>query len=247
MSIQRIIKCAGSLTLLTLLLVGCGADGEQIELDPPEGWTSADVRWWRSDLDTTGIFRNLETLQSMEVAGNDVVYAASNATAVQNEVARQRLARAVKQTLLPLYRTEPQVVDSLFENYVTPKILEAKLSSDLGTEVDRFKKQGYRTITRLYREPRTILHLGPDIPVPYPDSLRAKRIGGQVRVQASVNEEGEPMAIEIIEGVHPVLDAIALRVTTEMRWQPAYLLRGGKARPLPSWTRFKVHFTVPKS
>ena len=166
--------------------------------------------------------------------------------AEQADEADQRMVRAVKQSLLPLFRTHPYIVDSLFTQVVEPKILGAQPSANPQKQVDVFKKQGYRLLTQLYREPRTIKHIGPDIPLPYPDSLRSRSVGGAVRIQAYLGADGLPRAMEVIEGVHPVLDAIALGVTTDMEWQAAHVLRGGASVPIPAWTRFKIHFIPPK-
>jgi hypothetical protein len=245
---RRRIFAPGLVCLIVLWVAGCARSSAPApDLGPPEGWRGDEARWWRADLDTTGVFRDLETLRTMDLMGEDVTYAASRTLAEQSGVAHQQLARAVKQSLIRLFRNQPEVVDSLFEQYVSPKIARARVSGDSRKLVNRFKRVGYQTIRRHFLEPRTIRKLGADIPVPYPDSLRERRIGGKVRLQVFINEKGEPVAVEKLEGVHPVLDAIAMRATTEMRWQPAYLLRGGKSDPLPSWTRFKVNFNAPET
>ncbi len=241
----RLVLIPALLMFLAAVLVRCSPVEDSIPLDPPEGWTNDGTRWWRVEQDTVGIFRNLETLRAMNVLKTDGVYAGSSFLAQNSEAAKQGVVNAVKQSLIALFRTQPEIVDSLFILMVEPDIMEMRLQSNARKVVNDFKKQGYRSITRVYREPRTITHLGPDIPLPYPDSLRSSRIGGQVRIQTYVDAEGHPVAIEVIEGVHPVLDRIALRVTTQMRWQPAYLLRGGSADPIASWSRYKVHFLLP--
>ncbi len=238
----------GLACLTVLWVAGCArSPAPAPDLGPPAGWVGDDARWWRADLDTTGVFRDLETLQTMDLLGADVTYAANRALAEQSGVAHQQLARAVKQSLIRLFRNQPEVIDSLFRHYVLPKIARADVSGDPQKLLNRFKRVGYQTIRRHFLEPRTIRKLGADIPVPYPDSLRARRIGGKVRLQVFINEKGEPVAVEKLEGVHPVLDVLAMRATTEMRWQPAYLLRGGKSDPIPSWTRFKVNFNAPET
>lgn len=229
-------------------VAGCNRSAEPpSELGPPEGWVADGGRWWRADIDTSGVFRNLETLDAMGIAEEDLTYAADRTLAEQSGVAHRQLMRAVKQSLIRLYRNRPEVIDSLFEQYVVPKIEKASVSGDARKLVARFKREGYQTIRRHFLEPRALRKLGVDIPVPYPDSLRERGIGGRVRLQVYINEKGEPVAVEKLEGVHPVLDAIAMRATTEMRWQPAYLLRGGKSDPLSAWTRFKVNFTAPEA
>ncbi len=246
MMVRRISRIV-LVVLAVAWAAGCARSGEPpLEPGPPDGWMAEDGRWWRSDIDTTGVFRNLETLDAMGISGDELTYAADRTLAEQSGVAHQQLVRAVKQSLIRLFRNQPEVIDSLFEQYVVPKIEKASLSGDGQTLVSRFKKVGYQTIRRHFLEPRALKKLGVDIPVPYPDSLRERGIGGSVRLQVYINEKGEPVAVQKLEGVHPVLDDIAMRATTQMRWQPAYLLRGGKSDPIPSWTRFTVNFAVPE-
>jgi hypothetical protein len=230
--------------LLVLFLAGCAAE-EPAETGPPPGWEGTAGRWWLPDVDTSLAFRDLETLASMQITEGDVVYAANLAVARQDDLARQQVAVAVKRSLIRLYRNEPELVDSLFERFVMPKIEEVSLAGDIGALVEGLGRQGYRLIGNHFREPRTLLQVGKDIGVAYPDSLRARGIAGSVLTQVYLDEEGVPQAVELIEGVHPVLDDIALRATTRMRWRSAYLLRRGNWRPVPSWARFKVTFKAP--
>lgn len=223
---------------------GCGAGGEA-DLGPPSGWEGTPEGWWRAGTDTTGMFRDLETLESMGVAGEPLTYLASGQLAARSEVGRDQLRRAVKVSLIRLYRNEPLVVDSLFERFVTPRIEEASLVGDFKEIRDHFKQEGYTRISSNFQPPRTVLQLGKDVPVVYPDSLRARQVAGTVRMQVSLDREGVPVTIELLEGVHPVLDALALQATTQMRWRPAYLLRKGNWKPIPAWVRFNINFMSP--
>lgn len=229
--------------ILVLAVAGCATPAEPpAPMGPPEGWLAEGDRWWMPGVDTARAFRNLESLQTMGVMGEDLVFGANLPAEMQRTLVARQLGRAVEQSLIRIIRNEPEVVDSLFERYVFPKIAGARLGDDLQKEVSRFKREGYKILRQHFLEPRTLLHLGTDIPVPYPDSLRTHGVKGKVQVQAYLDAEGRPVAVQLLEGVHPVLDVIGMRATTEMRWQPAYLLRGGKSRPFPSWTRFRVNF-----
>lgn len=231
---------------LLLLLWGACASEQGADLGPPQGWVRGDDgRWWREGVDTTGLFRNLESLESMSIRHEPVTYAGSQALAMRSGVGHEQLERSVKQSLIRLYRNEPVVVDSLFERFVAPRIAEADLSGDLAAARERFKREGYRLISNNFQEPRVARQLGKDIPVSYPDSLREQQVNGKVRTQVYIDAEGIPQAIELIEGVHPALDAIALRATTQMRWRPAYLMRNGNWKPIPSWVRFNIDFIPP--
>ena len=227
--------------LLWASLIGCAPE-QTFQPGPPDGWTADGTRWYRADLDTSGVFPDLESLETMSVVGAERTYAGDARLSRRRDVALQQLARAVKQSLIALIRNEPQVVDSLFEKLVVPKLQDADLSREPDQLVERYKKEAYRTLARHFREPRATVTLGRDIPVTYPDSLREAGISGDVDLQVYINEQGEPAAIEKLLGVHPVLDDIAMRATTQARWQPAYLLRVSKSYPIPSWIRYSVKF-----
>ena len=229
-----------TLTLILMIgLVGCGSDGPYVA-GPPEGWVAGEMQWWQPGTDTELAFRDLESLESMGVSNADRVYAGG--AGMQQSIQKDNLVFAVKQSLIELFRNEPEVVDSLFESIITPKLAKARLSGDPTEDIKKFKRDGYRSIARHFREPRTVTKLGQDVPVVYPDSLAEAGVTGSVAMQVYLNNAGEPQAIELIESVHTVLDDIAMKATTKMRWQPAYLLRGGKSDPIPSWVRFSVGF-----
>jgi hypothetical protein len=64
-------------------------------------------------------------------------------------------------------------------------------------------------------------------------------------MQLRLDDEGVPQAVKIIESVHPVLDAIALNAATQMRWQPAYVLKGSDWDPEPAYVRWSVRYRQP--
>ena len=228
--------------LIPILLSGCLAE-QGLDLELPSGWeTSSQGRWWVSGVDTLEAFRDLETLQAMGVHMAEVIYDATRPLSEQNTVGEDRMIRYVKQSLLPLFRNQPEVVDSLFDSLVSPKIKKAGTSQDAAGDVARFKREGYRTIYRHFHEPRTILKLGEDISVTIPDSLKMTAAGRAVSFQVYISEEGTPIAIELLSGVQPTLDLIGLHTTMAMRWQPAYLLRGRKSIPIRAWVRFRIRF-----
>ncbi len=231
------------LLLGVLLAAGC-APGETVETGPPNGWQEAGARWWRQDLDTTGAFRKLETLDDLGVTNGQVTYLASPQQARRAAGVQEQFERRVKLSLISLYRNEPELIDSLFERYITPRMQDAVTTGELGPQVDTFQRQSYKLLRSHFREPLMALQLGKDIPVPYPESLRTRAVAGTVRTQVYLNADGEPVAIELLEGVHPMLDGIALRATTAMRWRPAYRIRNGRWIAIPAWTRFSVRFSA---
>ena len=76
----------------------------------------------------------------------------------------------------------------------------------------------------------------------YPDSLRNEETSGTVELQVYVNASGEPQGIEVLESVHPTLDGIAMRATTQMKWQPAFLKVNNEWVEQASFVRFGVDF-----
>ncbi len=225
-----------------MFVVGC-APTQDPGLQLPQGWESdSRDRWWFAGTDTAFTFRDLETLESMGVQLEPIIYDATVSLSAQSQIGEQRIIRYVKQSLLPLFRNRPEVVDSLFDQYVAPKIRRANPSTDAAEAVARFKREGYRAIYRHFHEPRPRLKLGVDIPFQIPDSLAALAAGRSTLFQVFVSASGEPIAIERLASVHPVLDRLALVATTRMRWQPAYLLKGQKSVAIESWARFKIRF-----
>jgi hypothetical protein len=231
-----------SVVICAWLFVGCLPE-ESIPLHVPEGWVNEGVLWWRASADTNGVFPDLETLLSMGAATTDQMQPLTLRGEFSDRAARRLLITHVKESLIPLFRNQPEVVDSLFERYVVPKMAKARIRDDVRPVIKKFKLEGYRTIARHFREPYSMTKIGIDIPVPIPDSLRGKDIAGGVFMQVYISEDGDPLAIKKIRGVHPVLDRIAIRAMIQMKWQPAYLLKKNKARPIASWARFDVNFS----
>ncbi|MFK7847149.1 MAG: energy transducer TonB [Rhodothermales bacterium] len=226
--------------VILFLFQGCTSE-EPFEFGPPVEWEGVETTWWKIGQDTTHLFRDLETLEDMKVAGADDVYL-TNAALTASRDARKQFAKAVKRSLIRMYRNEPAVVDSLFEKFLVPKIEEVKFTSDPVKDVETFKKTSYKLLSRHFREPRTRLDLGTDVIVVYPDSIRMQGIEGSVKLQVYLDDEGNPLTVELVDSVHPVLDQLALVATTEMRWLPAYVEHKRDWKPIPSWTRFRITF-----
>lgn len=218
---SHFVRCSSVGVLVLLLIVsvtGCSSGTDGVP-QPPEGWQGHDTAWWRVDVDTAEAFRDLSSLATMGVEE------ASN----------------VQQELLPIYRNAPDIVDSLYTQH-----LAEKMAAQRGPLDDR-KREAYTSLRKHFREPIIAKHLGDDIPVPYPDSLRSESVAGKVTMQVRLDEEGHPQAIQLIERVHPALDVIAMDATSQMEWRPAYVLRNGRWKPIPSWVRFSVNFRTPSS
>ena len=235
-------RSAFSAFLLAVLVAACAGPEAAPDLSPPEGWQGTDTRWWRDGADTSGVFRNLETLADMGVSGAEAAGGSNLGLAAPS--VQQRFEWGIKESLIQLYRNEPEVVDSLFERHAAPQLDGAVSTGTLRPQIEAQQRKIYKMLRNHFREPLTKLTVGEDVGVTYPDSLRQQGIEGTVRTQVYIDAEGEPVAIELIERVHPVLDALAMRATTEMRWRPAYRLRSGSWIAIPSWSRFRVRFTA---
>ena len=207
------------LVFLGFLSAACGG---QADLGPPDGWAGDGAgRWWRTDADTTGAFRDLQTLESMGVR-------------VFEEV---DLAPSVQNRMLEFYRTNPEIVDSVFVEHGLPVVERGDPTIADRTDLrERLVTDAYREMVRYYRDARQ----DPEVRIEkvYPDSLRERGVTGQVEVQIRVNAEGEPVAIEKLSGVEPTLDALAMQAVTKMRWVHA----GFMGEAVPSWTRVTITY-----
>ncbi len=225
-------RCVGTGLLLGIwiLAAGCGPSAPEPVLPP--GWEMDGPRWWLSGVDTSGFFRKLDTFEDMGVEPVDVVFGTGRIT-----LGTQR-TRAVQRRLIPLYRNQPTVVDSLFRRYVVPR-MERDVPGDGHPEdrIEPFVQDAYRAIARHFREPRALSTIGKDVPLPaLPDSLNA--YSGRVGMQIVVDTLGRSVSIELLESLHPELDRAAMRALTEMRWSPAYL----HGKPIQAWARFYLRF-----
>jgi hypothetical protein len=222
-----------------ILLVGLSACAQQesADLGPPEGWTAAgDSLWYQPGVDTALAFRDLENLTRMGVMSTEVYAASVGMT--PDEIL---LARALKREMLQLFRNHPEVVDSVFERHVLEAVKSTR-TDDPRTVPDDLKRETYRTLQRHFRQPLLTTRLGEDVPYVYPDSLRQRPTDARVRVQVYVSEEGEPLAIRLIDGVDPTLDALAMQMTAQMEWQPAHVRRIQGFIPIASWARNAIVF-----
>lgn len=224
------------------LMLGCGGGGNPAA--PPDGWQTADSRWWQQGLDSSEVFRNLDSLSTMGVG--EAVKMTPGGT-----ISQEQFQAAIKQSLLRLYRNNPTIVDSLFEEYAAPQLEEVNLSGqvvakggELKTKIlQKNKKAAYEAITEYFREPQR--QKGAELM--YPDSLRRdEEASGEVQLQVHIDTTGAVNAVEVIEGVHPTLDAIAMKAATQTVWEPAYLLVDGEWRARPAWARFSVTYPAPR-
>ena len=195
------------------------------DLGPPSGWTSDGAqKWWVAGTDTTGLFRDLETLESMGVRLFEDV----------------DLGLSVQNRLLEFYRSNPEIVDSVFVEYGLPIVQRgAPDVEDRTVQREQLTTEAYRSMVDYYRDARPDPNV--DARIVYPDSLRNAGVTGRVEVQVYVNAEGQPVAMELLESVHPTLDALTMQAVTRMRWIHA----GHAGVAVPSWTRVSIPYQPP--
>lgn len=232
------------LFLMLVAYIGGCTPSESVETSVPEGWETNGTYWWRTGFDTTDVFRNLDTFADMGVGNVGITFVANAQASNRSGSPQDIFERRVQRSLIRLYRNQPMLVDSLFERYVRPSLAGKGDPDKMDALVDQYQRKSYGVIRNHFQEPQTALILGKDVEVPYPDSLRERQVTGAVKTQVYLNDEGEPQAIMLLEGVHPVLDAIGLRATTQMRWRPAYRIRKGNWIPISAWTRYNLRFKI---
>lgn len=217
-----------AVTATTLAACDSGPD-----LGPPNGWEAvSETQWIRSGADTTGAFRDLETIESMGIAE-----------------APNDLIRYAREDMLFLFRTAPEVVDSVFNAEAAPLFDRPfrtgdAFQADLDETVENAKKVivGGGGNTSIYRQATVLPEPAPQRAV-YPDSLRTAGVSGRVSVQVRVTDEGQPVAVSLIDSVHPVLDGLVMRQAATSTFNPAWVVQGRQGgTAIPNYHRLGVTF-----
>ncbi|MFB6272811.1 MAG: energy transducer TonB [Salinibacter sp.] len=248
MSLTRLTSYFATFLVGFFLLAGCG--GGSNPTAPPDGWKTGDMRWWKSGVDTSQVFPDLDSLTTMGVLDKRM------SMMERGQVTQKRFNAAIKRSLIKLYRNNPTIVDSLFEKYAVPKLKKVDLSGDIVGKKGQLKskilnknqKKAYEAINKYFREPQR--QKSPD-KIIWPDSLRSKEHAGIVKLQVHLTVEGKgdnavarADAIEVLSGTHPTLNRIAMKAATKARWDPAYLLKDDNWTPVESWVRFDIPFQM---
>ena len=209
------------------------------DVSPPDGWEAvSETQWVRTgaEVDPAVAFRDLETLEAMGVTLSDDVQ-----------------TRYGQEQMLALYRTSPEIIDSLFVTYAEP-ILNRRYPAE-GYEdavldaVEEAKRVilGGRDHDSKYRN-TTALPDPPPLAVVYPDSLRDRGVGGTVAVQVYVSDEGQPQTVMLVESLHPMLDAMVMRQAATTRFNPAWVVEPGRGgEVVPNFARIAPTFDPERS
>lgn len=236
---------ATTLTGLMLVLAGCGGGGED-PTAPPSGWKASETRMWKEGVDTSEAFRDLSSLSAMGVLEEDFALSAGG-------VDQEQFTNAIKQSLENLYRSNPTIVDSLFDEHAASKLEDADLSGTVVKDgqlkpklLNEYKNKAFKTIQDHYKQPK--LQEGVS-GITYPDSLRTQENSGRVELQMHVDSTGSVDAVEVIEGTHPTLNAIAMKAATATSWEPGYVRQGAGEdwQPRPGWGRSPITFPAPRN
>jgi len=227
---------------LFLALAGCGGGGGN-PAAPPSGWEGNQARMWKQDVDTSQVFQNMQSLSKMGILDEEFALSGGSIT-------QEQFQKAVKRSLVELYRSNPTIVDSLFETYAVPELENVELGSDAvqGGKLkqkllDKHKSAAFKAIDEHYEQPAIQEGI---TGLPYPDSLRTEENSGDVEIQLHVTESGQVDAVEVIDGTHPILDAIVMKAATQTKWNPAYVTEDGQQTAHPGWGRLSTTFPAPR-
>jgi TonB family protein len=238
MSVTRWI--ATPLAGLLLVLAGCGGGGGD-PTAPPSGWNASDDRIWKEGVDTSEVFQDMGSLSEMGVIEEGFTLNSGNIT-------QEQFKSAIKQSLVKLYRTNPTLVDTLFEQHAAPKLEDADLSGSAVKDgklkpelLNEYKNKAFKAIKDNYKSP-TLQE--PVENISYPDSLRQNDVTGTVELQMHVDSTGAVNAIEVVQKVHPTLDKIAVVAATRTKWESAYEMVDREWQPRPGWGRSPVPFRL---
>ncbi|PSQ97062.1 MAG: hypothetical protein BRD55_03900 [Bacteroidetes bacterium SW_9_63_38] len=231
-----------ALPLLGLFcLTGCGG-GSDSPSAPPSGWTGIQDRMWKTGVDTAAVFRDLSSLPGMGIVEQEFALSAGGITQGQFQ-------KAVKRSLEELYRSNPALVDSLFEQHAVPVLQDVSLGGAVqdGRLKDpllrQYRKKAFKAVDEHYQPPSLKEGIRG---LPLPDSLHTQENSGRVTAQVHVDSTGTIDAIEVVEGTHPTLNAIVMRAVTSTTWTPAYVTEGQTQVPYSGWARLPVDIPAPR-
>lgn len=231
---------APTLAGLLLFLAGCSGGGGS-PTAPPSGWKATDTRMWKEGVDTSEVFQDMENLAEMGVVKEELALSSGGITPTQ-------FKNAIKRSLEKLYRYNPAIVDTLFERHAASKLEGADLSNPVKDGklkpelLNKYKKTALKTIRNYYQRPELKKGISN---ITYPDSLRQQNVTGTVTLQMHVDTSGAVDAVEVIESVHPTLDAIAMKAATRTVWEPGYEKVDREWKKRPSWGRSPITFRAP--
>jgi hypothetical protein len=241
MSASRLF--VATLTGCLLFLVGCGGGGGGNPAAPPSGWQLSESRMWKDGVDTAEVFRDMESLSGMGVLNEDFALSAGG-------VDQEQFKKAIKQSLEKLYRSNPTVVDSLFEAHAASELDGADLSSAVeGGQLKpklltEYKKAAFEAIKARYRQPQLLEQASIKS---IPGSLRTEENSGQFVLQVHVDTTGSVDAVEVVDGAAPTFNAILMNAATRTTWQAGCLQENDQCtKKITGWGRIPLSVPPPR-
>ena len=224
-----------ALALLLSASACTSGDGDAL----PEGWLQSGDLYYRADVDTTGLFPDLDSVESMGVVPADSL--------TDQRDRAGWVERNLKRRMLVLYRNNPHLVDSVFNSRVPDMIASRNLSNELIPVVDEMEKPVRDALLQGFYPPSPLRKLGAEIPVPFPDSIRAQIDGARVKTQVAIGPDGFADAVQILEPVQPTLERIAVGVIAQQKWNAGYvtITNTNRRERAPSWVRYNILFGRP--
>ena len=227
----------GSTLLIALLLLvtGCGSEDPTA---PPDEWETDSDRWWLAEADTAEAFRDLSDMQAMGILSEEEMELAIQG----GEVSGEDFIKGVKRGMTDFYKSNPAIIDSLFQDYAVPELGTEPRGGEVEDQVDSAVQKARNLLDDYYQRPEVVEQSN----VTYPRDLYEEGIEGNVELQVRVNSSGNPVAIRLVESVHPELDAIAMRSAALMRTSPARVRydQNDEWQDIEGWVHFDVPFQV---
>lgn len=203
-----------------LLLAACG--GEAAPIGPPEGWTASGDRWWAPGADTSAAFRDLTSFETMGV-----------------EPAPDAYDRWIQEQLLPIYRSNPEVADSVFTAGFAPELSPPDGTTDFQAAAATAANDVKRDFYQRFNGSRKV----PGAGIVVPDSLAG--VSGEVVLQVYVAPDKQPLAVELLAGTGTALDRMAMREAALSEYTDGWVrpTRGQSAGvTIPTWVRVTQRF-----
>ncbi|MEO0558464.1 MAG: hypothetical protein AAF170_09800 [Bacteroidota bacterium] len=210
--------------LVALTLAACSEPPPPI--GPPEGWvTDGSDRWFLPEADTASAFRDLSTISAMGIARDGDT----------------EFVRWTQEELTELYRTNPEVVDSVFGAEFLDEIRAGapagenyeEAARSLVNDVKRDFYQRYNPPLKQNREEGYFV----------PDSLL--EVTGAVVLQIYVNADNQPVAIRKLEGTGTALDDIVMRDAALSSFTDSWVRETAgrsEGKKIPAWVRIRQAF-----
>lgn len=203
------------------------------DVGPPATWeTDGAGRYWAPGTDTETAFRDLSTLDAMGIATET-----------------SEFQRWSQEALIQLYRSNPEVVDSVFQADFAES-LEAGAAASGNADTDRLLNEVKRDFYQRYNNSRK----APSEGLVMPDSLAL--VSGQVVMDVYVvqddalAEAGDeypfvPLAVHVVEGTGTGLDLVAAGDAATARYTSAWVRTGpgnSAGVAIPNWVRITRTF-----